>query len=282
MGSANQSRVFYLVTGLAVVGAVFVAWWQHHAAQALQAELVEARAQSAEAGQLQAEVDRLRGADAEVKRLREENRELPRLRGEAARLRRELAAATNLSGGSRVPLAAESAQDMPAQTNLTAFTGTARALLAPGQTLVMGGWPLAPGQRALALFTPSKVSEGQPETVLISGMYVQVPGTLLAGPGWEQFQSVTKDANSSSVFDAGQARAFVEALQKLEGVQVLSSPRLMTTSGNAGSISIGQGNGTGLNTTLLAVMSPDGQTVDLTVSNSLRHLPPPPEGGGTR
>jgi hypothetical protein len=256
---------------LAAAGVLLVRQQSH--TRALEAELAAARAQSTDAAQLQAEVERLRAVEAEGRRLQEENRELPRLRGEVARLRRDFTAATNqLARRPATPTSIPLPAAAPAaETNLVIFTGTAKASLAPGQTLVMGGWPSEAGKRTVALFTP-KVS-GSNGSITIGGMVVQLPEALLATPGWEAFQAATATAGSGSgVLDSDAAKQFIETLEKTEGVDVLSSPRLATANGVAGTIFVGDENGSGLSTTLLPVLSPDGQGMELSVSNSLRRV----------
>lgn len=264
---------------VALVAAGVVIFREHSQIQTLTAQMQTAQAQAAEAASLQAEVERLRSAEADAKRLREQNRDLPRLWSELARLRQELGAATNRSPAPLATRAPETAPPPATETNFVTFTGTARASLTPGQTLVMGGWPLQPGKRTLALFTPETGTGGQPGAILIQGLYVQVPEDVLSGSsGWEQFQSVTRDADRSGIFDAAEAKELVEALKKIEGVEILSQPRLSTSSGVAGTISVGEANGASVNTTLSPVLSPDNQTIDLTVSNVLRRVasaPPP-------
>ena len=273
MTPSTQSRIIATAAACALALALLVIFRQQNATRALRAELAAMQAQSAETARLQTELERLRGAEAEAKRLHDENRELPRLRGDVARLRRELVAATNQSAQSLPARSVAPAPGVGSDTNAATFTGTARASLAPGQTLVMGGWPLAPGKRTLVLFTPDASATGQAGAVVIGGMFVQVPETMLSGPGWERFQAVIKEATGHGIFDAEQTKQFVKVLQTAEGVDILSSPRLATTSGQAGSISIGDANGSGLDTTLIPVLAADGQTVDLTISNSLRNLP---------
>ncbi len=273
MTSSTVNRLALTAACLGLVAAAMVILRQHGRIAALEAQSAAAQAQAAETASLQAEVERLRSAEADAKRLREQNRDLPRLWSELARLRQELGAATNRSPAPLATRAPETPPQPATETNFVTFTGTARASLTPGQTLVMGGWPLQPGKRTLALFTPETGTGGQPGAIRIQGLYVQVPEDVLSGSsGWEQFQAVTKDADSSGIFDAAEAKELVEALKKIEGVEVLSQPRLSTSSGVAGTISVGEANGASVNTTLSPVLSPDNQTIDLTVSNSLRRL----------
>jgi hypothetical protein len=266
------------LTALVTVIAIVFAVRQRGAFAALQTELAEARMQAAEAGRLKAENERLSALENETRRLRDENKDLPRLRGEVARLRRDLVAAAAQSAKPSVQAPEEPAPAPTVETNLLVFSGSARATLVPGQTLVMGGWPLAPGKRTLALFTPETSSGGADGAIHITGLYVQVPEAMLAGPGWEPFQAGGREASSSSVFEAEPAKKFVETLQQTAGVEILSSPRLATTSGVAGAISVGDSSGRGLNTALLPVWSADGRTIDLMVSNSIRRLPAAPAG----
>ncbi len=275
MPPSTLTRIALFAACVAAVVSVVVILHQHRQIQALQAQAAAAQPQAAESTRLQAEVDRLRALEAEAQTLRQQNRDLPRLRGDLARLRQELAAATNRSSATAVNRSVETTPAPASQTNFATFTGTARASLASGQTLVMGGWPLEPGKRTLALFTPETGEGGKPDGILIRGLYVQVPESALAGPGWEQFQAVTKDANSSGVFDTDHAKALVEALRKLPGVEILSQPRLSTGSGVTGTIFVGEENGASVITTLSPVLSPDSQSIDLTVSNALRRLVAP-------
>ncbi len=277
MTSSRKTAVALVVALLALVACSFLLFLQRQAMRAQQAQAAEARAQAAEAARLQADNERLRALESENRRLREESRELPRLRGDIARLRRELAALTNAPNSVSIAPSGPDAATGAAASNAVVFVGQARASLARGQTLVMGGWPVEEGKRTLALFTPDFGTTNTPgDTLVIGGLFLQAPEALLSGPGWEQFQTATREASGSGIFEADQARSFIDALRKMEGVEILSSPRLATTSGTAGSISIGDTDGSGLNVTLLPVLSPDGRTVDLTVSNSLRRLPAPP------
>lgn len=280
MNVLTRIRIVLTIAVLALAASLLVMVRQHTAGRALEVRLTAAQTQAAENARLQEEVERLRGVEAEAKRLREENMELPRLRGDVARLRREVAAATNVPTRPSGTPAVKPLPTGASMTNFTAFTGTAHASLAPGHTLVMGGWPMEAGKRTLALFTPETTTAAQEGGIVIGGIYVQVPEAILSGPGWEQFAAVSREANHSAVFDAEQAKSLIEALQKMEGVDILSSPRLMTTSGTAGTISIGDENGAGLSTTLSPVLAADGQTVELTVSNALRVLPS--SAGGQR
>lgn len=210
--------------------------------------------------------EQLRGS---LERAQTDLDELVRLRGDVTRLRLALAAATNQAPNGARARANDPAAADPGQPRLTTFSGTARASLERGQTLVMGGWPTAPGKRTLMLLTPEANATGSLSTVLVGSLYVQVPEAMLAETGWEPFRSLTPEASASGVLAAEQTKAFMEALEKRDGVDILSAPRVTTLSGREACISIGNANGPGLTATLLPVLSADGRTVDLSVSNSL-------------
>lgn len=199
--------------------------------------------------------------------------ELARLRGEIIRLKDELTIATNTLKRMQKSSAHLGDSSNSSQTNFTVFTGSARATLPFGHTLVTGGWSMEPGKRTLAFFTPEKSDSEPSGSILIKGMFIQVPEAILSGTGWESFKSVTSDATQSGVLEGSQAQSFLESLKKMEGVDILSAPRLQTSTGVAGTISIGQDKGSGMDTSIMPVILSDGGSVDLTVSNALRRLP---------
>ncbi len=231
--------------------------------QALRQEMEKSRG---EREALDAANEQLRGSQ---ERAQTDLDELVRLRGDVTRLRLALEAATNQAPKGARGRAKEPADDDPGQPRLTTFSGTARASLERGQTLVMGGWPTAPGKRTLMLLTPEAGATGSQNTVLVGSLYVQVPEAMLSETGWESFRSLSPEASPSGVLAAEQTKAFMEALEKRDGVEILSAPRVSTLSGREACISIGSANGPGLTAKLLPVLSADGRTVDLSVSNSL-------------
>ncbi len=120
----------------------------------------------------------------------------------------------------------------------------------------------------LVLVTPDAAVEGHQGAVEVKMLYVQVPEAFLAGPGWEQFHAAGNDSWTDGVFAPGQAKEFIEALQKMEGVDILGETGMITMSGHAAIISTGEDNDFTLTTALLPAVSDDGRTVDLTVTNS--------------
>jgi hypothetical protein len=216
--------------------------------------------------------DRLKAAETERARVSEPNREVPMLRSNVAALRRELAAANaERSARAQAAIPVAGPAEAGSQTNLITYTGTAHATMMPGQTLVMGGWTLQPGKRTLAFFTPERGAAADAGSVLVRGLYLEVPESALTSPGWGQFQAADKVAAFSGLLENG----VVEALKKLEGAEILSQPRFLTTSGNPGTINVSQANGAGFETTIEPVWSADGQTIDLTISNALRRVGSP-------
>jgi len=233
---------------------------------------------------LRDELERLRGERdalnaaseqlrANLARAQTNQNELVRLRGEVTRLRHDLVSVAQQAGNLAKSRADEPKPADPNQTRFTPYTSNARVSLDPGQTLIMGGWPSAAGKRTLALLTPTANADGNQGQVGIESVYVEVPEAVLAGPGWEAFQSASKDAAPNGVFASGQAKQFMAALEKLEGVNILAKPKIATISGNEATIKIGDTEGAGLDLILVPVVAADGRTVDLSVTNSLRVLP---------
>lgn len=190
-------------------------------------------------------------------------------RKELLRLRGIIASAAKPAGKNptaRPP--ATAASDHNSSTNTT-YTGSVRASVPAGHTLVMGGWPTTPGKRTLALITstPSPVTGGGKETVTLESTYIEVPESIVAEPGWEQFQAMSKDA--SGLYGPEQVAAFLAALEKVDGAEITSNPRVITGSGSPASIQIGGQDGPRTTAEFLPITSADGQSVDLSVSNSV-------------
>lgn len=214
--------------------------------------------------------------DALTRSIESKTTELNALRAEVTWLRRELAETTN--NVARVPVAAASEIEATElqSTGPVRFTGTAQAVLTPGQTLIVGGWATEPGKRTLGLFTPDATASDD-GSILINSVYVSVPESLLAEPGWEHFLTSAPDQAGNAVFEAGQAGQFLDGLKEVEGADVLSAPRLTTLSGREAMISSGERDGSVFSVTVLPVLGSDGRSVELVVSNSLQP-PRPPTG----
>lgn len=276
----RRVKVLLLIAAVIAVATLLVI--QQRKIQHLQA--VEAE----QTAQLEVLVPKCDKLDKENQRLRAANEknqaasaaeveELLRLRGEATRLRRDLASATNRAATPATPPRPAPAALAPAAPRFETYTGAVHASLPVGHTLVMGGWPMAPGKRTLALFTPEPGAKDDPRSIYLRGQILQLPESLLASPAWQQFLAVTRDSGVNGTFTPEQARQFLQALKQTEGVDFLTSPLLATTSGTEGIIRIGQENGAGITTSLLPVLSGDGQTIDLTVSNAFQQLPGAPK-----
>ena len=156
----------------------------------------------------------------------------------------------------------------PHNVKVGLFTGTIQSSLMSGQTLVSGGWPTADGKRTLAFATPTVTTEGN---VLIEVAYLQVPEEMLTEPGWEQFRAVTSETSASGVLTPQQEEDFLGLLPGIEGASLVSTPRVLTGSGQAASISIEGGDGNSQTFTVMPTIFDDGQGVHLVVSNVLQH-----------
>ena len=148
------------------------------------------------------------------------------------------------------------------------LTGTIQSSLMSGQTLVSGGWPTADGKRTLAFATPTVTTEGN---VLIEVAYLQVPEEMLTGLGWEQFRAVTSETSASGVLTPQQQEDFLGLLPGIEGASLVSTPRVLTGSGQAASISIEGGDGNSQTFTVMPTIFDDGHGMHLVVSNVLQH-----------
>jgi RNA polymerase sigma factor (sigma-70 family) len=169
--------------------------------------------------------------------------ELLRLRSEAGRLRAELRDRQNdpkkTGAAQNQGSVTEEEPGLKAGDEQQAFQATATVQMRPGQTVVMEGWPTAPGLRTLVLVTPS-LDPGQPNagTLLLQSRVIEAPEQLLKGLGVSLQEDGQAGSNSCSVLEQASAEALVKALEAQEGVKTLSAPRVVTLSGKQAQVTM--------------------------------------------
>jgi hypothetical protein len=249
-----------------------------------------------------AELGRLRDASAELQRLREENarlataqvdtnelsrlragnRELMRLRAEVARLRTAPERDEEEVGAVLADIPEESSESA---TNAPPplFRVELSASLPMGSTLVTGGWMTTPGRRSLVLMKPQfDGHEGaEDRQVLITSTFAEAPEEIWEQCGLTELHAGTETATDGFVLEPEDAQTIMDLLSETEGVQILASPRVSVTDGNRARISsVGPRSDTGTilgaSVELMPSISPDGQTVDLTVLAELGERNPEP------
>jgi RNA polymerase sigma factor (sigma-70 family) len=188
---------------IATVTAFLIAQHQAHTYLALRQENRALRDQLEQTQQTTREQGLPLSEPASAQQLRDAQREVLRLRGEVGRLLRDLQAASAQSNG-----AALAADEENAPTNVisgfTPLQAAVRSQLAPGQSLVTGGWPGHPGARVFLLAVPQITGEN-PDRVEVHLATMEIPEMLLADFGLDGVQAGSSWSGASKVLPAGQA-----------------------------------------------------------------------------
>ncbi len=210
----------------------------------------------------------------------EELLELARLRGEVTRLRKELqTTATKAAATSPrlAPAIATPTAQAPAPTIQT-LTTTLSANVGLGQALAIGGWdsPTA-GKRIVGFITPD-ADAGSPGVVTVATRLLEIPDVVMEQLGLQALRTDQANSQLQTHFTADQLKAILAAAEKLPGVDVLSAPRVATTSGQQAQMSIREARPDGTQTGPLINLTPTldaaGTSVRLDVGVEL-NLPAP-------
>jgi RNA polymerase sigma factor (sigma-70 family) len=185
--------------------------------------------------QAQADAGRLAAVREESRLLREE---VLRLRGEHARLK---------SGMERrsIPLERAEPSREPAKTGGRPFQAQVQASIPAGSSLLTGGWPSAPGKRALVLVSPS-VDTSNPGALQVSVQPILFEGSedQLEALGLNMDINGASDDAPKTFLTEAEAKELMERLKETEGVDMLSAPGISTLSGRQAQLAIG-GEGSG-------------------------------------
>lgn len=278
--------VLALVLGLLV--------WQVQVNRRLKAEREAASARAATLDELRDEIARLKQSQidpAELERLRKNEAELLRLRGETAQLRQQLKTLRDSQAAVAAKASAPAAPPVEAPAEpVQTFTSTVHVSLAPGQSLVTGGWTLPSGKRGVVLVEPvsidaagnvlaEPVSGGQ---LTIQARFVELPDDVMAKAGLDSLKADAKETSGHGVLDAQQARDMIALLESSQGVNVLSAPRVTTLDGRQAQIKVvntrtinDQPYEVGPSLDVVPRISADGRSTDLTVIARIREATTP-------
>jgi hypothetical protein len=161
----------------------------------------------------------------ELERLRNEHVELLRLRGEVGLLRRQSKEiSVKTAKAIPPPRSEESRPVFKVTTNLA----NVRATIAPGQTLVAGGWASSTQKRVLVFVSPEVSDDG---SVQIGSQFVEMPENLLAVLGLDGMKAGSSESSAQQILSREQNAALMKTLVETEGVDVLSTPTVTTANG---------------------------------------------------
>lgn len=157
--------------------------------------------------------------------------ELARLRSEVTRLRNDQRVATNAPAAAAPPAVA------PPPTDVVTFTNFVSAVLPLRHSLALGGW-VEPrtGKRIVGFVTPETTPEA-PGSVMVQMRLMSVPDALLDRLGLQGIRA-EQPAGQPPQFDAAQFAVLLKAMEQTDGVDILSMPRVITTSGRQAQIAV--------------------------------------------
>lgn len=206
--------------------------------------------------------------------------ELARLRGEVTRLRKEqrTTAPSPASAPARSATSADNpATPVPAPAVQT-LTTTLSADVGLGQALAIGGWdsPTA-GKRIVGFITP-ETEAGSPGMVTVSTRLLEIPDAVMEQLGLQGLRTGQTNSQSRTLFTGDQLKAILMQAEKIADVDVLTAPRVATTSGQQTQMSIREtrpdGTQTGPLLNLTPTLDATGTSVRLEVGVEL-NLPTP-------
>ena len=219
---------------------------------------------------------------AKLDRLQADQREAIKLRGENAALKTQLAAAKGAKPAAvNSPPASEpaaAAAPLPPEQNPAVRVMNTKVVsnLQPGQAMILGGWETQPGKRTFAFMAPT-VDASNPNGITVDAKWVEVSNEAATALN---LNLVT--AGQQAALSPEQFAALMKAFEQTPGVDILSSPKVVTQSGAHAQMAISHilptPNGDvslGPSFDLVPTQRPDG-SVDLAVDATLT-LPANPE-----
>ncbi|MBM3845291.1 MAG: sigma-70 family RNA polymerase sigma factor [Verrucomicrobia bacterium] len=229
-------------------------------------------------------------------RLRTENDAAERVRmlGEVARLRRQIAEASADRSGPAAPPITPKPGAGPVEP-VQVFVANADARVPMGQTLAVGGWTTAEGLRTIVLVKPTVVDEsgnattvdalgGRPGQIVLESQFFEIPDDVLDETlsalnlaSISKLKTDGKATSSHSLFTSDEADLLLKTLKATSGVNLLSTPRILTPDGTQAALSVtenkvvaGREHALGPSLDVEPRITADGSSVNLTVVARLR------------
>lgn len=128
-------------------------------------------------------------------------------------------------------------------------TSKGKVRLKPGETAVLGYWTIAPGMNGMAMVTPETTPEGHVKT---TAKLLQIPDAAVSDADAQDLFPDIFDFENYSAVSSERLRELQTALQNAHGVEMLSTPAVISASGQPARISIGNSNGSMLSLGLRA------------------------------
>ena len=158
------------------------------------------------------------------------------------------------------------------------FTAQTRKTIAPGQSVLMGGWEINEGKRTYSLVTVEWNENDQVEAVV---KFFVGPAAAMDEAGLRQVARADGNGALADVVDTAQALALFKELERKVGIDTLTGPRVTTLDQRGAQMTIldelqikgdplgNEGFQTGPSVDLFPMISADRKTIDLQISTSI-------------
>ncbi len=130
-------------------------------------------------------------------------------------------------------------EKVPAARKPLKISSRGKVRLKPGESAVLGYWEIAPGMNGMAIVTPETTPEGH---VKMTAKLLHMPDATVSEADAQDLFPAIFDFENYSAIDPQRLGDLQNKLQSSRGVDMLSTPTLLTRPGQRASISIGNSN----------------------------------------
>jgi hypothetical protein len=141
------------------------------------------------------------------------------------------------------------AEKPPAARKPLQITSKGKIRLKPGESAVLGYWEIAPGMNGMAIVTPETTPEGH---VKMTSKLLHLSDDAVSGADAKDLFPDIFDFENYSAIAPERLRGLQSTLQSTRGVDMLTTPTVVTLPGQHASISIGNSNESTLSLSLQA------------------------------
>lgn len=160
--------------------------------------------------------------------------------------------ATHAASVSRLtprPIAASQAARVATTRTPPRINSKGKVRLKPGESAVLGYWEIAPGMNGMAIVTPETTPEGQ---VKMTARLLHLSDAAVSDAQAKDLLPALFDFENCSAIGPERLRELQSSLQNTHGVDLLSTPAVLTLPGQQAHIAIGNSNDTMLSLGLQA------------------------------
>jgi hypothetical protein len=154
------------------------------------------------------------------------------------------------------------AEKPPAARKPLQITSKGKIRLKPGESAVLGYWAIAPGMNGMAIVTPEKTPDGH---LKMTSKLLHLSDDAVSDADAKDLFPDLFDFENYSAIDPERLRGLQSALQSTLGVDMLSTPALLSQPGQRAMISIGNSNESTLSLILQADPVGEGGGYDLSL-----------------